>query len=29
VVEFCGLAWVPVWRVTLADGQQVDLAARS
>ena len=28
VVEFCGLAWVPVWRVALEDGRQVDLPAR-
>jgi hypothetical protein len=28
VVEFCGLAWVPVWRVVLEDGRQVDLPAR-
>jgi hypothetical protein len=28
VVEFCGLAWTPVWRVTLEDGSQVDLPAR-
>jgi hypothetical protein len=27
-VEFCGLAWTPVWRVTLEDGAQVDLPAR-
>ena len=27
-VEFCGLAWVPTWRVVLEDGGQVDLAAR-
>jgi hypothetical protein len=27
-VEFCGLAWAPVWRVTLEDGSQVDLPAR-
>jgi hypothetical protein len=27
-VEFCGLAWVPVWRVTLKDGQRLDLPAR-
>lgn len=27
-VEFCGLAWTPVWRATLADGQTVDLPAR-
>ena len=27
-VEFCGLAWVPAWRVTLDDGQRVDLPAR-
>jgi hypothetical protein len=27
-VEFCGLAWMPVWRVTLEDGTQVDLPAR-
>ncbi len=26
-VEFCGLAWVPRWRVSLDDGQQVDLDA--
>jgi hypothetical protein len=28
VVEYCGLAWAPVWRVTLEDGSQVDLPAR-
>ncbi|MBN1978604.1 MAG: DUF853 family protein [Anaerolineae bacterium] len=27
-VSFCGLAWVPVWRVVLEDGRQVDLPAR-
>jgi hypothetical protein len=27
-VEFCGLAWVPTWRVALEDGRQVDLPAR-
>jgi hypothetical protein len=27
-VEFCGLAWTPVWRVTLEDGQRLDLPAR-
>ncbi len=27
-VEFCGLAWAPVWRVTLEDGQQIELPAR-
>ena len=27
-VEFCGLAWVPVWRVMLEDGRQLDLPAR-
>jgi len=27
-VEFCGLAWVPTWRVTLEDGHQLDLPAR-
>ncbi len=27
-VEFCGLAWMPIWRVTLEDGGQVDLPAR-
>jgi hypothetical protein len=27
-VDFCGLAWTPVWRVTLEDGNQVDLSAR-
>ena len=27
-VEFCGLAWMPVWRVTLEDGQRLDLPAR-
>jgi hypothetical protein len=27
-VEFCGLAWVPTWRVTLEDGRRVDLPAR-
>jgi hypothetical protein len=26
-VEFCGLAWSPIWRVTLEDGSQVDLPA--
>ena len=28
MVEFCGLAWVPAWQVTLEDGQRVDLPAR-
>jgi hypothetical protein len=28
VIEFCGLAWVPVWRVALENGRQVDLPAR-
>jgi hypothetical protein len=27
-VEFCGLAWVPTWRVSLEDGRQIDLPAR-
>ena len=27
-VEFCGLAWVPTWQVTLEDGRRVDLPAR-
>jgi hypothetical protein len=27
-VEFCGLAWVPTWRVALEDGRRIDLAAR-
>ncbi len=27
-VEFCGLAWAPVWRAALADGQTIDLPAR-
>ncbi|MCP4540970.1 MAG: DUF853 family protein [Chloroflexi bacterium] len=27
-VEFCGLAWVPTWRVMLEDGRPVDLPAR-
>ena len=27
-VEFCGLAWVPSWRVTLEDGRRLDLPAR-
>jgi hypothetical protein len=27
-VEFCGLAWVPTWRVMLENGQSVDLPAR-
>jgi hypothetical protein len=27
-VEFCGLAWVPTWRMTLEDGRRIDLAAR-
>jgi hypothetical protein len=27
-VEFCGLAWTPVWRVMLEDGRRVDLPAR-
>jgi len=27
-VEFCGLAWVPSWQVTLEDGQRLDLPAR-
>ena len=27
-VEFCGLAWVPTWQVTLEDGQRVVLPAR-
>ena len=26
-VTFCGLAWLPVWQVTLEDGRQVDLPA--
>ncbi|MDY6876881.1 MAG: DUF87 domain-containing protein [Chloroflexota bacterium] len=28
MVEFCGLAWVPSWQVTLEDGQRIDLPAR-
>jgi hypothetical protein len=28
IVEFCGLAWVPAWQVTLEDGRRVDLPAR-
>jgi hypothetical protein len=27
-VEFCGLAWAPVWRVALDNGQQIELPAR-
>jgi hypothetical protein len=27
-VEFCGLAWVPAWQVTLEDGRHLDLPAR-
>jgi hypothetical protein len=27
-VSFCGLAWLPVWQVTLEDGQRLDLPAR-
>lgn len=27
-VSFCGLAWVPIWQVTLEDGRQLDLPAR-
>ena len=27
-VEFCGLAWVPSWQVTLEDGHQLTLPAR-
>ncbi|RLC59697.1 MAG: hypothetical protein DRI80_12175, partial [Chloroflexota bacterium] len=27
-VEFCGLAWVPAWQVTLEDGRRLDLPAR-
>jgi hypothetical protein len=27
-VEFCGLAWVPTWRVILENGRQLDLPAR-
>ncbi len=27
-VQFCGLAWVPAWQVTLEDGRQLDLPAR-
>ncbi len=27
-VEFCGLAWVPTWRITLEDGRLLDLPAR-
>ncbi len=27
-VEFCGLAWAPVWRATLKDGRQLDMPAR-
>jgi hypothetical protein len=26
-VSFCGLAWVPAWRVTLEDGRHIDLPA--
>ncbi len=29
VVSFCGLAWVPVWQVTLENGQRLDLPARA
>jgi hypothetical protein len=28
-VEFCGLAWVPTWRVILENGRQLELAARA
>ncbi len=28
-VDFCGIAWVPVWRVELEDGRQVNLPAIS
>jgi hypothetical protein len=28
MVEFCGLAWVPVWQMTLEDGRRIDLPAR-
>ncbi len=27
-VEFCGLAWVPTWQVTLEDGRLLELPAR-
>jgi hypothetical protein len=27
-VDFCGLAWVPTWQVTLEDGRQLELPAR-
>jgi hypothetical protein len=27
-VEFCGLAWVPTWRVILENGRQLELPAR-
>ena len=27
-VTFCGLAWVPVYRLTLPDGTSLDLPAR-
>ncbi len=27
-VEFCGLAWVPSWQVTLEDGRRIELLAR-
>ncbi|HET91287.1 MAG TPA: DUF853 family protein [Chloroflexi bacterium] len=27
-IEFCGLAWVPTWRVVLHDGSQLELVAR-
>ncbi len=27
-VEFCGLAWVPTWQVTLEDGRRIELPAR-
>ncbi len=27
-VDFCGLAWVPAWWVTLEDGQRLELPAR-
>jgi hypothetical protein len=27
-IEFCGLAWVPTWRVILENGRQLELSAR-
>jgi len=27
-VEFCGLAWAPVWRIVSDDGRQIELPAR-